>query len=338
MKRVVYIDILNIISCIAVVMLHHNSQVWHFEQSNAWRLSLLIECALYWAVPVFLMISGANLLNYREKYSTEVFLKKRIVKTVFPWLAWSTIVLIWKIFSGQFVLEERSLSYMADLYLGYKIENVYWFFGALFACYLAIPVYSLLVNNRKILWYIVGLNFIFLSCLPFVKIFVNINWSLDVPVVGSLTIFILLGYLFATSEIGRKERYFIYLLGIGGFALRYIYTYIMSVRNDATDSSIKGYAMFHSVFLAVAVFVWVKNVKWDKYINAQCQRYLTVLSSCSFGVYLIHRIVIYYELHILHLNVNSMVWKIAMVPVTYAVSVVIVSVLKKIPFVKTIVP
>lgn len=67
-QRLLYIDILNILACLAVISLHHNGLVHSFEDTLAWRESLVVECGLYWAVPVFLMITGVNLLNYREKY------------------------------------------------------------------------------------------------------------------------------------------------------------------------------------------------------------------------------------------------------------------------------
>lgn len=67
-KRILYFDLLNIISCIAVIFLHHNVVVHVYEQNPVWAQALVIEVICYWAVPVFLMLSGANLLNYREKY------------------------------------------------------------------------------------------------------------------------------------------------------------------------------------------------------------------------------------------------------------------------------
>ena len=100
-KFVTYFDVLNIIACLAVLILHHNGIVWQFSKSWSWRISLLVECAFYWAVPIFLMLSGATLMNYREKYSTQTFFRKRFIRTVIPWLCWSLIVLIWKVLTGQ---------------------------------------------------------------------------------------------------------------------------------------------------------------------------------------------------------------------------------------------
>ena len=72
-KRVLYFDILNIISCIAVVYLHCNGIVHNFTNTLAWKEALVIEVLCYFAVPVFLMLSGANLLNYKNKYDTKTF-------------------------------------------------------------------------------------------------------------------------------------------------------------------------------------------------------------------------------------------------------------------------
>ena len=74
-------DILNIMACFCVVFIHHsNTLVARYSDTPLWRESLVVECGMYWAVPVFVMISGANLLNYRKKYTTAEFLKKKIFK------------------------------------------------------------------------------------------------------------------------------------------------------------------------------------------------------------------------------------------------------------------
>lgn len=89
-----FIDIMNILACISVVCLHHNGLVHTYYDTPGWRQSLVVECVFYWAVPIFFMITGATLMNYREKYSTKEFFKKRFVRTVIPWLFWSAVTLI----------------------------------------------------------------------------------------------------------------------------------------------------------------------------------------------------------------------------------------------------
>ena len=224
-RGVLYYDVLNILACLAVIALHHNGEVWNFADSMIWKSALGAECFFFWAVPVFFMISGATLLNYREKYSTGTFFKNRIIRTVIPWFFWSIVVLIWKTSTGQMTLESHDPVSIANLFLNSKIENVYWFFPCLFGLYLAMPIYSMLVKNRKLLWYVVILNFILVSCVPVINLWTGLNINIIIPGISGMIIFPVLGYLASTTEIKLPYRLLIYALGLGGTLFRYIYLY-----------------------------------------------------------------------------------------------------------------
>lgn len=72
-KRVVYFDVLNILACFCVICLHCNGIVHTYTQTSAWAQSLAVEVICYWAVPIFFMLTGATLMNYRSKYDTKTF-------------------------------------------------------------------------------------------------------------------------------------------------------------------------------------------------------------------------------------------------------------------------
>ena len=95
MKKKIYIQILGVIACLAVVAMHVNGCFWQFSYDRYWITANIIECICYFAVPIFFMISGATLLNYRKRYTTAVFFKKRFGKTLVPFLIWSVISAIW---------------------------------------------------------------------------------------------------------------------------------------------------------------------------------------------------------------------------------------------------
>ena len=98
MKKKIYIQILGVIACLAVVAMHVNGCFWQFSYDRYWITANIIECICYFAVPIFFMISGATLLNYRKRYTTAVFFKKRFGKTLVPFLIWSVISAIWLCF------------------------------------------------------------------------------------------------------------------------------------------------------------------------------------------------------------------------------------------------
>ena len=85
-KRLVYLDILNILSIFVVVAMHMNGSVHSLPLNKSWTFSLLVNTLCYFAVPIFVMISGATLMNYRQKYDTKTFFKKRLMKVLVPFL------------------------------------------------------------------------------------------------------------------------------------------------------------------------------------------------------------------------------------------------------------
>ncbi len=141
-NRVIYFDILNILACISVVFLHMNGIVHKYLPSRAWKTALIFEVVCYWAVPIFVMLSGATLLKYRERYNTKTFFKKRFLKVLVPWIIWSLILYIIK--NKNFNL----VQFVQDFSYG-KIESIYWFFPLILFLYCLVPIFSVFTENKE---------------------------------------------------------------------------------------------------------------------------------------------------------------------------------------------
>lgn len=345
-KRTLYYDFLNIASCIAVIALHHNSIVHSYADNIAWKTALIVEVAAYWAVPIFIMLTGATLMNYREKYDTPTFFKKRLSRTLIPFLAWSVIILVWKQVTGQLNFEIDSLQDFLNAIFNYKMENVYWYFPFLFSIYLTMPLLSWLSEDRhrSTLRYAVTAMFILQSTIvPLCKL-TGISWNGSVALsFNSYFIFVFLGYLLSTEELKPSARYIIYAAGIFGALFRYGAVFLLSTRDGAKNTLFFNYGYFPSVLLACAVFVWFKQVNWEQVLEKLHLRpkIITMLSSCSLGIYLIHRVVMYYELKLLApfgiTNVR-VIWRTLLILATYFISLTIVWLLKKVPGVRKLLP
>ncbi len=79
-ERLIFVDVLNIVSSFAVVLLHTSLNVFTPERSPHWAISLFAQSLAIFAVPVFFMVSGMNLLGYRARYSTKTFIRKRLLR------------------------------------------------------------------------------------------------------------------------------------------------------------------------------------------------------------------------------------------------------------------
>lgn len=333
--RVLYFDFLNVFATLGVVFLHCNGLAHTFSQSVSWYQALFIEVFWYWPVPVFFMLTGATLMGYRARYTTAEFFKKRFMRTVVPFVVWTLISAVVKGINPF----ETGIRKFVNLCIGTSVENVYWFFIPLFSVYLALPALSLLKNHRKVLWYLAGCAFLLTSLLPPVFKYIGLSWNtnLNMPMVSGYLLFVILGYLFSTEELNRKQRLVIYGFGLFGAVLRYAMTVILSVRDGVINKMFFSYTEYYSVFLAVAVFVMFRYMKPVNFLSDK-KAVLSKISGCSFGVYLIHMIVIRFLNSLLPETVFGAVWRMTAPVFIYLIALIITFVLKKIPIIKKIVP
>ena len=341
-KRYLYMDILNIIAIIAVVAMHCNGVVHTFSTSRSWATSLIVDVVCYFAVPVFIMLSGANLMNYHKKYDTKTFFKKRFNRVLIPALAWITIMAIWKMFIINIIdISGMRVNDFIDLIINNKIEYTYYFLFVILGLYLTMPLLSLLTDKkyRKVLWYIVFAYFIFNALIPNILLLFNIQLNNDFHVLlDGYIIYAILGFLLANTDVPKKYRIIIYVLAVFGMIYRYVTTYIFSYQDGAINKITWGYMQFHTFILATAVFLFVKNMNLKKIeSNKKLTNMIAKISSCSFGVYLLHLIVKYYEIQLFNINIRSWEFRTIGVITTYLISLVIVLIIKKIPILKRIV-
>ena len=69
--RVIYFDILNVVAAFGVVAMHFNGLVHAYMPTWDWVQAHAVDCLFYWAVPVFFMLSGSTLMDYRDRYTTK---------------------------------------------------------------------------------------------------------------------------------------------------------------------------------------------------------------------------------------------------------------------------
>lgn len=345
-ERVLYYDIINIFAIVSVIALHCNGIVHLNPSIRAWNTSLIVECLFYAAVPLFFMLSGATLMNYRDKYDTKTFFKKRIIKCLIPFISWICIMLLWKIFVIKKISINsiNSIGNLLNVVFSNQEESTYYFMFQLFGLYLIMPLLSLLTKKeyRKTLYLIVFLYFIFNGLIPNILQLFNIyyNTSFSVPI-GYYVAYAVLGYLVSTEKfIALKYKI---ILGIGaiiGILYRYIITYILSKSSGIVIEKVWGYSSWHCILLTLFIFIIIKDS--NKIIalakNKRISSIITKISSCSFGIYLIHQIVMYYERILFNINVYSWQWRTLGILSTYFISLLIVYGFKKIPILNKIVP
>ena len=338
-------DIMNIAACIAVIVLHVNGIFWTFSYERYWKTSLIIETAFYWAVPVFFMLTGATLIDYRDRYSTATFFRKRFTRTVAPFIIWSIISVIWAVYFVHYLQPEDISTWQKwiNAILNCKGMSIYWFFPPLFAVYLSIPVLSYIPKDdrKKVYGYLIAYGMLSCAILPNVcaQFGVYINGDLRSPLNGGgYLIYPLIGYWITRYPVSRKTRVGIYVLGFAGWLLRLAYTWKTSLAQGSINQTMFGYTNYPGAFLGVSVFVWFWYRDWSPLSTPKTIPIIRKLSSASLGIFLVHFYIMRAIVDYFQIPMQSIVWRIAGVPLIYGVSLCIVLIAKEIPVVKKMFP
>lgn len=341
-QKMNYITVLSVLAAIAVVILHSKANVDFFSREEYWFKASVIECVFHFAVPIFFMISGATLIDYRERYSTKEFFKKRIKKTVIPFIAWSIIGILYAdFFKNSLEIEDLNRTQVFNAIFGIKTVHVYWFFPQLFSVYLCMPLFSAVDKKvrKEVFCYLLIVCAIFNCILPFLNNVFEKNLVLPITVqVGSgYLFFIIIGYLLHTTKIDKVTEVCVYILGIVGLLLKIFGTYTLSLQANKLIGVFKGITNVPCVLYSIAIFLLVKNV-CQKIKNVTFLSIINKIKKYTFSIYLIHWFLLDSITSIFKLDTKSIIYAFGMPVIVIPLCILITYVLRKIPIIRHTVP
>ena len=343
--RLVWIDVLNVFACICVVILHCSNGFFDGPKSEYYFPTAFVHATFYWPVPVFLMISGATLMNYRERMSTREYALRRWKRVGIPFLFWSVVAVVyWYVvawYTGKNWQVFDPVKIIVSIGRG-DVNIYYWFFPALFSAYLLIVVLSALDKRLRIrvltFAAVLGVAYqaINHSILPLLGYSTTSWWQM--PVAG-LLLYPVIGYLCFTIDFTHKQRIAIYLIGIAGWLVHLWSLWVLSVDLGRIVGVFSSYDNVCAITQAAAVFVAFRYIPWDKLCNRfpTFEKRIAWLSGCSFGIYLIQ----YYVMDRIgeYLPGVFVGWKLIVlgfIP-AYLLSLLIVAIIKRIPYLRRVV-
>lgn len=336
-----YITVLTVFSALAVVLLHSNSCFWSFSYENYWLTANVIESVFYFAVPIFFMISGVTLMDYKKRYSTKVFFEKRICKTVIPFLAWSMIGLLYMLNTERIEMADVGKRWLINSILNTSIMSIYWYFIPQFAIYLILPFISAIpeLQRKKVFGYVIAMELLFNITFPFLFSLLNLNYNnaLNIPL-GGYTIYILLGYYIDQYEISTQFRKLIYIFGVIGLLLHIIGTWYLSYASGQIVSLYKGYLNLPCVLYSTSIYLFFRSCENQNWINNINKR-IAPIAGTTLGIYLIHWYILdWFTRHMSFINPQSLVYRIPFGILCFLLAAVLTKILQTLPIIRYIVP
>lgn len=342
-KRKQYITILSIIASFGVVMLHTNDIFWAFSYGRKWVFANIIESVMYFSAPIFFMITGATLINYRKKYDTVTFFKKRLSKIALPFVFWSTAYFVFQCIIGNRSFEEFTLISFFNSIFNVQYISIYWFFISLISIYLTIPVLSAISEEkrRSVFKYLIIASFILNALLPLLFNLTNgklqYNYALNMPFGLNNVILPIMGYYISEYEMSKKTKALIYLSGAIGVALIFFGTLVYSYRAGHYVAIFKDYANAPCLCYSAAIFLLFKSIPFEKFPDF-FNKIVAFFAPTTFGIYLLHMFVIDTIRKYLPMNEFELIYRTLGPLVIYIICVFISRIIQAIPFVRKLIP
>lgn len=235
----------------------------------------------------------------------------------------------------------------------YEIINGHyhmWFLLMIIGLYMIIPFLNRIVSDRKTAIYFVVLSFAFAFFLPQLIKIIRLKYvgladllstvisNMKLRMVLGFSGYFVLGYLLNTCEIKKKWENTIYVFGVLALLLSIGATAFVSLRRQTATAIFYENTTVNTLLAAVAVFVFAKSHLNKPVMSEKKQGVLTFVSKCTFGVYLIHPLLLEVAVkcfRITPVSLNPLVSVPAFSLAIFLVSLLLSSLLNKIPIVKT---
>ena len=313
-RRMVYPDVLRALSCIAVVFLSTSMAAGCTGVSGL----------LTWAAPMFVMLSGMFFLDSSWFISSQDMARKYGLRVLVSYLVWGCLAMTVNYATGGVISGMLSGS---SFYLNFLFVMI-----ILYAISPIMRVFTRVAQPRE-LWYVVLFGIVIGCIYPFFQLQLETTRMADHAMIGFgyLAVF-MAGWYLRTTVLSRKQLRVIYLLG--GICLILTLRGIwMGPSMFSSDPALMIVAP-DAVFIAMALFVVVKNTLAGMRVSVKVLRPISKIAQLSFGIYLIHPILLAVVCYTLNRNgivLPTALFVIVVSVLLLAVSGLLAFLIRKIP-------
>ena len=297
--RLAYADLLRFLATLAVIVLH-TSIYWLDKTavgSSSWAVLVTYDALMRWCVPMFVMLSGAFLLDPKKSVRLRDIFLKYILRILVALVAWGIF----------YALLEYGFTGWSSVWsgIGSALHHVLWadpryhlwFLYMMIGLYLVTPILRAFVRgaSRGTLHWFFLLTFLFACLLPTLQALFPgrlagvTAWTdrFDIHLVLGYVGYYVAGYYLKNYTLNRPAEFMIYILGILGAVAAVWGTHGLSLRAGTLTGALLQYHSPNVVFMAVALFVLFRYVLGVSDERSRRQR-VSGVARVSFGIFLAH--------------------------------------------------
>ncbi|HKM03795.1 MAG TPA: acyltransferase family protein [Lachnospiraceae bacterium] len=345
--RNAYLDLLRLIACILIITVHVSALNWVTTDVNSlsWQIMNAYDCLGSIGVPLFVMISGALLLNkdyslsMKDLYCNKIF---PLMLVYFIWLLLYNVVNFIDIGTPVSYESVKDLIILNAL-LGRGIYHL-WFIPMLLGLYMITPILRAAFSTKKICLYFLILSFFIGFFMPTLLLFPfpykTIVESLynRIPytmLTGFIGYYVLGHYLHSfVDNVSNKKLILLMSFGLLGYITTVIVCGQDAIRIGSASTIINSPLTANLFFPSFSVFLMIKMINQRKYRQSSGPL-LTTIVSLTFGIYLIHPLILRFldKMGVHTLFLSPLVSIPILVAVVFVLSAIPVFIIQKIPYI-----
>lgn len=288
-KKKTYIEILRIIAAFLVIVNHTNSTVFlNSTISKTWYASLLYFFISKIAVPIFIMIMGALLLEKRDTPKKYLI---RIVRCVCVILVFSAIN-----YAYFHEKEEWCIKGILESFLQ-GATNAYWYLYLYLGILIMLPILQILANalKKKELQLLLIISLLLAGTIPMLPLFseLKINSYLTTGLFNPYFGMLFCGLYIEKYMVVTKKRAFLAgLCFIILLALQVLMTRQFYLEDSSWYLQMDNRTYITITLGAICVFVIIKYLCSVFEISAILEKIIVYIGGLTFGIYLFGDLII----------------------------------------------
>lgn len=357
--KAIQVDIIRSVAIVAVILLHATADLTVPQMNQLeivrWTTNDVYQSIGRISVPLFVMLSGSLLLQPEKHDTLSSFFKKRWARIGLPWIFWGAAYFTW-----DFLIENHPLTSNA-IVQGILTGPYYnfWYLYMLVGLYLLTPILRILlaqinrvtVKRYLVLWFLVA------AVLPFAGVLTTYSFSSSAFTTAGWVGYLLFGFvgyfILGTFLLNVQiRRSYLLILAALGIALTAISIYIIQspIGGNRDIFAFTVYFGPPTILAAVSLFLFFNTIKMPiQTIPAQTasphkgSKLLSVISQNTLPLFLFHVMVLeslqrgYFGFAINGNTINSIVGVPLNTVLTFFISLGIILLLKKIPYLKRLI-
>jgi len=337
------VDFVRTVAILMVIFVHASSfpysipgEITPLVMVN-WFTSDIYGAIGYLGVPIFVMLSGALLLNpQKADEPLRAFYKKRFNRIGLPLIFWTIIFFAW----NYFVHNQPLTLFNIQQGLLTGSYPIMWFLYMLAGLYLATPFLRVLTKHidRKKFTILITLWFIGAVIAPLIHTFTLFDYNPVMFVFSDWAGYFLLGTFLIQSKIRRAV---VYPVLIFGFLVAVLGAWVVTLAVGETATGFfHGYLSFNMILASAALFLILVNIPRERIENGNgaVNRLMHWIGQNTLPFYLLHIIVLE------TIQIGLLGWRypytgivlvdaMGLFLMAFAFSATIIYLLKKIPYV-----